>query len=279
MHFMKVELDHLVHNVQYSSLIHRSQNRLGEGGEGYHLSDVLCWLTVIWSGAPPDSFLGEMPTKSIFAYYVHTGILSAAPSACREYLHKPQRSGPGRDGQKSRSRSGIQTIFALKILYDEFFNADLDPGSGIISIRDGKNSEPGSGMEKIRIRDPEWKNSDPGSGMEKIRIRDKHPGSATLVPVYYLLPSARREYLHKLQRWRPGRGEQPGLAISLQPHLGRDGHHSPTRREQRLLHHNKHRHHAESGAGRVRRAGGGGALPYRHGLPGGPGRQQPGQRG
>jgi hypothetical protein len=31
----------------------------------------------------------------------------------------------------------------------------------------------------MRIRDPGWKNSDPGSGMEKIRIRDKHPGSAT----------------------------------------------------------------------------------------------------
>jgi hypothetical protein len=29
--------------------------------------------------------------------------------------------------------------------------------------------------------DPEWKKSDPGSGMEKIRIQDKHPGSATLV--------------------------------------------------------------------------------------------------
>jgi hypothetical protein len=61
-------------------------------------------------------------------------------------------------------------------------------GSGIL---DEKKSDPGSGMEKIRIRDrkntdPEWKNSDPGSGMkknsdpgsgmEKIRIRDvKNP--------------------------------------------------------------------------------------------------------
>ncbi len=48
----------------------------------------------------------------------------------------------------------------------------LDPGwenfgSG---IRDGKTSDPGSGMEK---------NLDPGK--EKIRIRDKHPGSATLI--------------------------------------------------------------------------------------------------
>jgi hypothetical protein len=34
----------------------------------------------------------------------------------------------------------------------------------------------------MRIRDPRWKNLDPGSGMEKIRIRDKHPGSTTLLP-------------------------------------------------------------------------------------------------
>jgi hypothetical protein len=43
----------------------------------------------------------------------------------------------------------------------------------------------------MRIRDPGWrqfgsgirdgKKSDPGSGMEKSRIRDKHPVSATLV--------------------------------------------------------------------------------------------------
>jgi hypothetical protein len=41
-------------------------------------------------------------------------------------------------------------------------------------IRDGKNSDPGSGSEKIRIRDP---------GLEKFvsGILDKHPGSATLL--------------------------------------------------------------------------------------------------
>ncbi len=33
----------------------------GERGEGCHLSDLLCWLTVIWSGAPTDS-LGGGPT-------------------------------------------------------------------------------------------------------------------------------------------------------------------------------------------------------------------------
>jgi hypothetical protein len=45
-------------------------------------------------------------------------------------------------------------------------------------------------MESIQIRDTGWKrfgsgirdgnDSDPGSRMEKSRIRDKHPGSATL---------------------------------------------------------------------------------------------------
>jgi hypothetical protein len=42
-------------------------------------------------------------------------------------------------------------------------------------MRDGKNSDPGSGMERILIRDAGWKKL--GSG-----IRDKHPGSATLPP-------------------------------------------------------------------------------------------------
>ncbi len=32
----------------------------GERGEGCHPSDLLCWLTVIWSGAPTDS-LEEAP--------------------------------------------------------------------------------------------------------------------------------------------------------------------------------------------------------------------------
>jgi hypothetical protein len=31
------------------------------------------------------------------------------------------------------------------------------------------------------VADPEWKKVGPGSGMEKIRIRDKHPGSVTLI--------------------------------------------------------------------------------------------------
>jgi hypothetical protein len=49
-------------------------------------------------------------------------------------------------------------------------------------IRDGNNSDPGSGMR-------DGNKSDPGSGMEKSRIRDKHPGSATLllITIRYLL--------------------------------------------------------------------------------------------
>jgi hypothetical protein len=70
-------------------------------------------------------------------------------------------------GKKPRSGSGmnipdhifesLETIFWLKML--EFFDADPDPGS-----------------ENIL---------DPGSEMEKIRIRDKHPASATLVTGTY----------------------------------------------------------------------------------------------
>jgi hypothetical protein len=51
----------------------------------------------------------------------------------------------------------LETIFWVKNL--KFFDAD-----------------PGSGMEKIRIRDVKKF----GSGKEKIRIREKHPKSATM---------------------------------------------------------------------------------------------------
>jgi hypothetical protein len=56
----------------------------------------------------------------------------------------------------------------------------LGSGSGI-QIRDEK---PGSYSSiyfmRILMRIRDGKNSDPRSGMEKIRIRDKHPGSATM---------------------------------------------------------------------------------------------------
>jgi hypothetical protein len=48
----------------------------GERGEGCHPSDLLCWLTVIWSGAPTDS-LGGAPTVSI------TGTAEEASSGLR----------------------------------------------------------------------------------------------------------------------------------------------------------------------------------------------------
>jgi hypothetical protein len=33
-----------------------------ERGEGCHPSDLLCWLTVIWSGAPTDSYIAPSST-------------------------------------------------------------------------------------------------------------------------------------------------------------------------------------------------------------------------
>jgi hypothetical protein len=52
-------------------------------------------------------------------------------------------------------------------------------GSG---IRERKTSDPGSGMEKIRVRNPGKKKV--GSGMEKIRVRNpgKKPGSGINIP-------------------------------------------------------------------------------------------------
>ncbi len=81
-------------------------------------------------------------------------------------------------------------------------------------------------MAKIRIRDPEWqkfgsgirngKNSDPGSGMKKIRIRDKHPGSAIILVPW---PRVMGKVL------RPGEQGQPA-----QRHLGRVANKKPTQK-------------------------------------------------
>jgi hypothetical protein len=66
-------------------------------------------------------------------------------------MGKKSGSGSGMNIQDYISES-LETIFlGVKIL--KFFDVD-----------------PGSGMEKIRIRDPGWKNF--GSGMEKIWIWD-----------------------------------------------------------------------------------------------------------
>jgi hypothetical protein len=50
---------------RYRAFIYRLQKRLdggGETGEGCHPSDLLCWLTVIWSGVPTDSLGGGPQT-------------------------------------------------------------------------------------------------------------------------------------------------------------------------------------------------------------------------
>jgi hypothetical protein len=65
-------------------------------------------------------------------------------------------------GKKSGSGSGITTMIIFPRTWEQFVGLKY-----IISL--------------MRIRD--GKNSDPGSGMKKIRIRDKHPGSATLVKI------------------------------------------------------------------------------------------------
>jgi hypothetical protein len=70
-------------------------------------------------------------------------------------MGKKSGSGSGMNNPDHISES-LEKIFWVKIL--KFFNAD-----------------PGSVMEKIRIRD------------EKIRIRDKHPSSATLARTYRLI--------------------------------------------------------------------------------------------
>jgi hypothetical protein len=62
----------------------------------------------------------------------------------------------------------LETNFWVKI------QKILRCGSG---IRDGKNSDPGTGLEKFGSGTEKF-----GSGMEKIRIRDKHPGSGINIP-------------------------------------------------------------------------------------------------
>jgi hypothetical protein len=57
----------------------------------------------------------------------------------------------------------------------------------LMRIRDGKYSV--LGRKKFLIRDPGWKNSDPGSGLEKIRIRDNIPDLQHWIQVYLALPA------------------------------------------------------------------------------------------
>jgi hypothetical protein len=54
---------------------------------------------------------------------------------------------------------------------------DEQPGSYFLDL---KNQYFGVKILKSLMRIRDGNNSDPGSGMEKSRIRDKYPGSATL---------------------------------------------------------------------------------------------------
>ncbi len=62
----------------------------GERGEGCHChpSDLLCWLTVIWSGAPTDS-LGGAPTPCYFLKIYFSGVSMQVKSSsyfCTSWL-------------------------------------------------------------------------------------------------------------------------------------------------------------------------------------------------
>jgi hypothetical protein len=71
---------------------------------------------------------------------------------------------------------------------------DADPGSG---IRDGKKS-------------------DPGSRMEKIRIRDKHPGSATLQKIIFFKSNKGTRYPMKMKN---SETYQLPVLYHLNPHV------------------------------------------------------------
>jgi hypothetical protein len=71
---VKIRIVEFVSKV-YSSFMYMLQNRLkrgGERGEGCqcgHPYDLLCWLTVIWSGAPTDSLGGVPQNCEYFAVF------------------------------------------------------------------------------------------------------------------------------------------------------------------------------------------------------------------
>jgi hypothetical protein len=69
------------------------------------------------------------------------------------------------------AQSAVKSVLRIR---DPFFLTRTDPifWIKIIKLFD---ADPGSGMEKIRIRDPEWENFQ--SEMIKNRIRKKHLGT------------------------------------------------------------------------------------------------------
>jgi hypothetical protein len=83
------------------------------------------------------------------------------------------KSGSGiRDEQPGSCPRALNPFFGLKYL------------NSLMRIRDGNNSDPGSGMEKSRIRDPRWKKVGSGIGLDRVgslgqRVRILRPGHET----------------------------------------------------------------------------------------------------
>jgi hypothetical protein len=65
-------------------------------------------------------------------------------------MGKISGSGSGMNNPDHISESLKKQFFGLKYL------------NSLMWIRNGKISDPGTGMEKFRIREPGWKKSDPG---------------------------------------------------------------------------------------------------------------------
>jgi hypothetical protein len=117
------------------------------------------------------------------------------------------------------TKTRVPVCLVLRI-WDPVPFRPLDPGSGaFLTPRSGGwviNQDPGSGsginnpdhisesLETIfwvKIR--KFFDADPGSGMEKIRVRDKHPGSATLPVGMAVGPRQRSVGIHATPRSVP----------------------------------------------------------------------------
>jgi hypothetical protein len=80
-----------------------------ERGEVCHPSGLLCWLTVIWSGAPPNS-LGEVPTK--YEYRKQQRLEGGLCRLKQEWIH----------GLGSLFDNGDNGFSAVAVLMAEFSN-------------------------------------------------------------------------------------------------------------------------------------------------------------
>ncbi len=156
----------------------------------------MCWVCSV---ADPDPGSGAFLTPK-------SGAFLTPKSGIR--MGKNSWSGSGTNNPNYLSES-LETIF-----WDKMLESSLrirDPGWKI-RIRDGKNSDQGSEVEKFRIRDR--KNSDPGwkiwirdGKIPDPGVRDKHPGSATL-RVFFIFPFLS---LQENWRWRTASCPSPAL--------------------------------------------------------------------